>query len=79
MWFFHPNPGVWFYLGGFPGDSEAKDPPANAGDVGSIPGRFVGEGNGDPLQYSCLRNLMGREAWWATVHGDQKSQTGLID
>ena len=81
MWFSHPSPGVWLYLGGFPGDSVAKNPPANAGDVGSIPGsgRFLGEGNGDPLQYSCLRNLMGREAWRAIVHGDQKSQIGLID
>ena len=43
----------------------------NAGDLGSIPGsgRSPGEGNGNPLQYSCLENSMDREAWWATVHG----------
>ena len=50
-----------------------KNPPANAGDTrdtGSIPGsgRSPGEGNGNPLQYSCLGNPMDREAWWATVH-----------
>ena len=43
----------------------------NAGEQGSIPGskRSPGEGNGNPLQYSCLENPMDREAWWATVHG----------
>ena len=41
----------------------------NAGDPGSIPGRSPGEGNGNPLQYSCLENPMDRGAWWATVHG----------
>ena len=43
----------------------------NAGDMGSIPGlgRFPGEGNGNPLQYSCLENPVDRGAWWATVHG----------
>ena len=51
-----------------------KNPPANAGDrrdAGSIPGlgRSPGEGNGNPLQDSCLENLMDRGAWWATVHG----------
>ena len=47
---------------------------ANAGDVGSIPetGKFPGVGNGNPLQYSCLRNSMDRGAWWATVHGVAK-------
>jgi len=53
--------------------------PVNAGDArdtGSIPGlgRSPGEENGNPLQYSCLENLMDREAWWATVHGAAKSQ-----
>ena len=53
---------------GFPGGSVVKNPPANAGDardVGSIPGsgRFSGEGNSNPLQYSCLRNPMDRGAW----------------
>ena len=51
-----------------------KNPPENAGnaaDVGSVPGsgRSPGEGNGNPLQYSCLENPMDRGAWWATVHG----------
>ena len=54
-----------------------KNPPANAGDirdVGSIPGsgRSSGEGNGNPLQYSCLESPMDRGAWWATVHGVAK-------
>ena len=42
-------------------------------------GRSPGEGNGSPLQYSCLENSMGREAWWATVHGITKSWAGLGD
>ena len=47
-----------------------KDPSANAGDMDSVPGwrRSPGEGNGDPLQYSCLGNPMDRGAWRATVH-----------
>ena len=48
--------------------------PAKAGIVGSIPGseRYLGEGNGNPLQSSCLGNPMDRGAWWATVHGIAK-------
>ena len=48
-----------------------KKPPANAGDASSIPGseRSPGEGNGNPLQYSCLGNPIDRGAWQATVHG----------
>ena len=48
-----------------------KNLPANAGDMCSIPGsgRSPGGGNGNLLQYSCLRNPMDREAWWATDHG----------
>ena len=55
---------------GFPGSSLVKNPPANVGDVGSIPGsgRTPGEGNGNPLQYSFLENPMDRGTWWATVH-----------
>ena len=51
-----------------------ENPLANAGDAGSIPGsgRSPGEGNGNPLQYSCLGNPMDRGAWWATVHGVAK-------
>jgi len=57
-----------------------KHLPVNAGDardLGSIPGsgRSSGEGNGNPLQYSCLENPMDRGAWWATVHGVAKSWT----
>ena len=54
-----------------------KNLPANAGDTSSIPGsgRFCGEGNGNPFQYSCLGNPMDREAWQAKVHRIVKSQT----
>ena len=65
----------------FPGGSEDKASACNAGDPGSIPGlgRSPGEGNGNPLQYSCLENPMDRGAWWATVHGVAKSWTRLSD
>ena len=58
----------------FPGGSVVKNLPANAGDVGLIigAGRSPGEGNGNPLQYSCLGNPMDREAWWATDNGVTK-------
>ena len=64
---------------GFPGGSEVKASACNAGDLGSIPGlgRSPGEGNGNPLQYSCLENCMDRGAWWATVQGVAKSRTRL--
>ena len=54
----------------FPGGSVVKNLPANAGDVGLIPGsgRSFGGGNGNPLQYSCLGNPMDRGAWQVTVH-----------
>ena len=55
----------------FPGGSAGKNPPANAGSVGSIPGweRSPGEGNGNPFHYACLGNPTDRGAWWATVLG----------
>ena len=59
---------------GFPGGLLVKNLPANAGDTGSILGlgRSPREGNGNPLQYSCLRNPMDTGAWWAMVHGVAK-------
>ena len=62
-------------LWGFPGDSYSKESACNAGDPGSIPGsgRSPGEGNGNPLQYSCLENAMHRGAWQILVHGVAKS------
>ena len=71
-----------FYLQGSQVVLVVKNPPANAGDVrnlGSIPGsgRSPGEGNGNPLQYSCLENAMDRGACWATVYGVAQSQTWL--
>ena len=65
----------------FPGGLEVKASACNTGDPGSIPGlgRSLGEGNGNPLQYSCLENPMDRGAWSATVHGVAKSRTRLSD
>ena len=62
---------------GSPGGSVVKNLPANTGDESLIPGsrRSPGGGNGNPLQYSCLGNLMDRGAWWTTVHGVAKSPT----
>ena len=56
---------------GYPCSSVGKESACNAGDPGLIPGsgRSPGEGNGNPLQYSCLENPMDRGAWQATVHG----------
>ena len=66
---------------GFPGDSDSKESACNTGNTGLIPelGRSPGEGNDNPLQYSCLGNAMDREAWWATVHEVAKSWTQLND
>ena len=66
---------------GFPGGSDGKESACGAGDERSIPGsgRSSGEGNGNPLQYSCLENPMGGGAWQATVHGVTKSWTQLSD
>ena len=63
----------------FLGGSDGKASACNAGDLGSIPGSggSPGEGNGNPLQYSCPDNSMDRGAWWATVHGVAKSLIGL--
>jgi len=59
---------------GFPGDSDGNKSACNAGDPGSVPGsdRSPGEGNGNPLEYSCLENSMDRGIWQATVHGLQR-------
>ena len=67
------------YTLGFPDVSEVKVSPCNVGDPGSIRGlgRSPGEGNGNPLQYSCLENPMDGGAWWAIVHGVAKSRTRL--
>ena len=66
---------------GFPGGSVVKNPPDNAGDMGSISGlgRSPGVGNSNLFQYSCPENSMERGAWWATVHGVAKTQTRLND
>ena len=63
------------------GSSDGKESACKAGDLGLIPGsgRSSGEGNGNPLQCSCLGNPMDRGAWWATAHGVAKSRTGLRD
>ena len=68
-------------LKGFPGGSDGKESACNTGNPGSIPGlgRYPGEGNGCPLQYSCLENSKDRGAWQVTVHGVTKSQTRLND
>ena len=64
-----------------PCNSDGKESACNTGDSGSIPGsgRSSGEGNGSPLQYSCLENPMDKGAWRATVHGVKKSRTWLSD
>ena len=65
-------------LGNCPRSS--KESACNAGDLGSIPGlgRSPGEGNGNPLQYSCLENPMDRGAWLATVHGVERAGHDLV-
>ena len=63
----------------FPGGSDGKESACNVGNLGLIPesGRSPGEGNGNPIQYSCVENPTDRGAWWATVHGVKKSWTRL--
>jgi len=65
------RPQIWQVLWGFPGGSMVKNPPANAGDTGLIPGSKIspGKGNGNSLQYSRLRNSMDRGAWWSQIVG----------
>ena len=77
----HGTLAVYIYIYSFPGGPVVKKPPANAEDTGSIPGpgRSPEGGNGNLLQYSCLKNLMDREARLATVHGVTASQTQLRD
>ena len=72
---------LWFSSSDFPGGSDSKASVYNVGDPGLSPGlgRSPGEGNGNPLQYSCLENAMDRGAWKATVYGVAKSRTRLSD
>ena len=65
---------------GFPYSSISKESARNEGDLSLIPGsgRSSGEGNGNPLQYSCLENPMDRGAWWATVHGATRVRHDLV-
>ena len=66
---------------GFSGSSDSKESACNVGDLGLIPGlgRFPGDGNDYPLQYSGLENSMDRGNWQAIIHGISKSQTQLSD
>ena len=70
-----------FWETSYPGGSDGKESAWNAGEPGLIPGwgRSPGEGNGNPLQCSCLENPMDRGAWWTTAHEVAKSQTRLRD
>ena len=81
-WLKHLPKALPTILRGFPGGSVGKQSSCNAADTkdaGSFPGlgRTPGGGRGNPLQYSCLENLMDRRAWRVTVHGIAKSQTRL--
>ena len=68
---------VYWHL--FPGGLNGEESACNAGDLGLIPGseRSPREGNSNSLQYSCLERILDRGAWWATVHGSQKSQIDI--
>ena len=65
----------------FPGGSEGKESACSARDLGSIPGlgRSPGEGNGNPLQYFCLGNPMGRGAWWPTVSSWGQKESDMTE
>ena len=73
------KPGYWKEKSAldFPGGSDGKESAYNTGDTSSVPGsgRSLGEGNGNPLQYTCLENSMDGRVWWAAVHGVTKSRT----
>ena len=75
--FYPQNIFASIYQWGFPGGSEVKASASSAGDPGSIPGlgRSPGEGNGNPLQYSCLENPMDGEAWCYSPWGNKESDT----
>ena len=75
---FLPKKSQGWYIG-LPSSSDGKESACNTEDPGLIPGleRCSGEGNSNPLQYSCLENPMDRGAWQATVHGVAKSRTQL--
>ena len=69
LWHLH----ISTFSQGFLGGSDSKESTCSVGDLDSIPGvgRSPGEGNGYPLQYSCLENSIDRGAWWATVHSQR--------
>ena len=71
---FPPLKSLILVFKGFPGGAEVKASAYNVGDLSSVPGlgRSPGEGNGTPLQCSCLENPLDGGAWWATVHGSQR-------
>ena len=71
----------WEVSKGFPDGLDSKEPACNAGDLGLNPGSesSPGGGNGNPLEYSCLKNRMNRGAWWATVHEVTKTQIQLSE
>ena len=77
----YPDKSIKGHLIDFPGVSDGKEFACNAGDLHLVPesGRSPGEGNGNPLQYSCLENSMDTGAWRATVHGVAENQTQLSD
>ena len=68
---------IVIFISGVPGGSDGKESTCNVADLGSIPGsgRSPGEGNSNPLEYSCLENPTNRGVWWVTVHEVSKNQT----